>query len=102
MIKVANIGVSKAIINGKERVSLDFSQLSSLSKGDTLVISAFDDYVETETIGVSSTELWLDWIISIYNIVAENGTASRDGKVLEILSNDSRGSNLSIDTGNVE
>jgi hypothetical protein len=110
-------GTGSSFTGATDGVSSSYSETagaSIISDGTaTIAQSGSAYYMFTESSGTSanvvnkwfwvrSTELWLDWIISIYNIVAENGTASRNGKVLEILSNDSKESNLSIDTGNVE
>ena len=101
MIGVKDIGVSSSTVNGREKVSLDFSSLSNVSEGDTTYISVFGDSIETESIAASTTELWLEWIVSSFNIKATNSVASRNNKVLEILCNNSTESNLAIDTGNV-
>ena len=83
-----------------EKISIDFTNLSSVSVGDTFSLSAFGNELETSSIGAITTELWIDWVAANYNVKANNSTATRNNKVLEILASDSSESNLIIDTGN--
>ena len=101
LIAANNITISTSNIDGKEKISLDFNNLSNILKGDTFYVSAFGDSLETESIASSTPELWLDWVVSSFNIKSSNSVASRNGKILEILCNDSTESNVSIETGNI-
>ena len=100
MIAVKDITTSSSTINSSEKVSIDFTNLSSVSAGDTFSLSVFGNELETTSIGTSTTELWIDWVAANYNVKANNSTATRNNKVLEILASDSSESNLIIDTGN--
>jgi len=100
MIAVKDITTSTSTVDGNEKISIDFTNLSSVSAGDTLTLNVFGNELETSSIGSSTTELWIDWIVANYNVKASNSTATRNNKVLEILANDSTESNLIIDTGN--
>tara|TARA_R100000654_G_scaffold29451_1_gene54133 strand:- start:1777 stop:2088 length:312 start_codon:yes stop_codon:yes gene_type:complete len=100
MIAVKDITTSSSTINSSEKVSIDFTNLSSVSAGDTFSLSVFGNELETTSIGTSTTELWIDWVAANYNVQANNSTATRNNKILEILASDSSESNLVIDTGN--
>ena len=100
MIAVKDITTSSSIVDGNEKINIDFTNLSSVIEGDTMFLSVFGNELETSSISSSTTELWIDWIVANYNVKVTNSTATRNNKVLEILANDSTESNLTIDTGN--
>ena len=100
MIAVKDITTSSSTVDSNEKISIDFTNLSSVNTGDTFSLSVFGNELETTSIGTSTTELWIDWAAANYNVKANNSTATRNNKVLEILASDSTESNLVIDTGN--
>ena len=100
MISVRDIQTSISTVDGNEKISIDFTNLSSVSIGDTFSLNVFGNELETSSISASTTELWIDWVAANYNVKANNSTATRNNKVLEILASDSSESNLIIDTGN--
>ena len=100
MIAVKDIITSSSTVNGNEKIDIDFTNLSTLSLGDTLYIQVFNNEFNTTSIASSTLDKWLDWLVVSYNIQFDNSIASKDGNKLCIQANDNSESNLIIDTGN--
>ena len=101
MLEVKNISISTTTIDGKEKVIINFNNISDVNEGDTFFISAFNNNIDFESIASSNIEPWINWIVAIYNLKSSNSVASRVDKTLEILCNNSTASNLLLDTGNI-
>ena len=99
MISVKDISISNYEVDGKSGVTLAFDKMNSVNKGDFVYISVFDEEIELNSISDSSVELWLDWIVSNFNIKSSTSTAIRKDKSIEILNNGSEEHKLEIDTG---
>ena len=100
MIAVKDIITSSSTVNGNEKIDIDFTNLSTLSLGDTLYIQVFNNEFNTTSIASSTLDKWLDWLVVSYNIQFDNSIASKDGNKLCIQASDNSESNLIIDTGN--
>ena len=102
MVAVNDISISLSTEDNKSKAILDFSTISSISKGDSIYLSVKGSNLELSVESDTSLSAWLDWVIANYNLLSNtNATLSRDNSNLVILGNNSDDLDINLDLGSI-